>query len=155
MSFRDGEAATWSVQCDADRRGEHAEVSNLAYEFVQGSRVIAEWQGEWLSGTIAEVPAGAINVFQVQCDGDAMGVVTPIASGFSLKPEKHQFAKGSRVQAEWEGAWYGGTVFTIPKEGTPEWTVQCDADPVGQVTPVTSRYRIKPDSATIIPKRSV
>lgn len=155
VSFRDGEDKPWTVQCDADRRGEYAEVSNLTYEFVKGSRVMAEWQGKWLSGSIAEVPAGSVQLFQVQCDCDAAGVVTPILSGVCLKPEEHRFAKGSRVQVEWEGTWYPGTIITVSDKGLQEWQVQCDADPAGQVTPIASRYQIKPDTATIRHKRSV
>jgi len=153
--LKDGDDKVWIVQCDADRRGEYAEVFNLTHEFVKGSRVMAEWQGKWLSGTMAEVPSGSIQVFQVQCDGDAAGVVTPILSGFSLKPEEHRIAKGSRVQVEWEGVWYPGAVVTVPEKSPREWTVQCDADPAGQVTPVASRFRIKPDNATTRPKGSV
>merc|ERR1711916_293844 len=103
-------------------------------------------------GTIAELPAGSIQVFQVQCDGDATGVVTPILSGFSLRPEEHRFAMGSRVQAEWEGAWYPGTIVSVSEKGLQEWTVQCDADPVGQVTPIASRFQIKPDTNALCQK---
>jgi hypothetical protein len=44
------------------------------------------------------------------------------------------FAEGSRVEAEFDGSWYPGTVVKLPNRPGGDFAVQCDQDPEGQLT---------------------
>merc|ERR1711879_848858 len=47
------------------------------------------------------------------------------------------FAIGSRVEADFEGVWYVGTLLGLPDDDPKSmgrWKVQCDADPADTIT---------------------
>lgn len=44
------------------------------------------------------------------------------------------FTEGSRVEAEFDGFWYPGTVVKLPNRPGGDFAVQCDQDPEGQLT---------------------
>merc|ERR1719409_2430262 len=58
-------------------------------------------------------------------------------------PQKMEvdFEVGSRVEAFYGDAWYSGVVIALPDENAEDmakrgrWTVQCDVDPKGTLTP--------------------
>jgi len=100
-----------------------------------GMRIEAEYQGDWYDGVVVKMPSEdkyGQGRYTVQCDADAEG--TYVYASLVRLPTNKVFEIGSRIEAEYEGVWYGGVVLKLPsddKYGQGRYTVQCDADPEG------------------------